>query len=53
MNSVTLYKNQAGTFKDHNLVLDTEDKQVIFHGGPLTNSAQSMLTLFCLVLLHH
>ena len=22
--------------------------QVIFHGGPLTNSAQSMLTLFCL-----
>lgn len=28
MNSVTLYKNQAGTFKDHNLVIDTEDKQV-------------------------
>ena len=28
MNSVTLYKNQAGTFKDHNLVIDTEGKQV-------------------------
>ena len=28
MNSVTLYKNQAGTFKDHNLVIDTEDNQV-------------------------
>lgn len=40
MNSVTLYKNQAGTFKDHNLVIDTEDKQVIFHGGPLASSAQ-------------
>ena len=29
MNSVTLYKNQAGTFKDHNLVIDSDDKKVI------------------------
>ncbi|KAJ7370249.1 hypothetical protein OS493_033595 [Desmophyllum pertusum] len=25
MNSVTLYKNQAGTFKDHDLVIETAD----------------------------
>ena len=30
MNSVTLYKNQAGTFKDHNLFIETaDDKKVI------------------------
>lgn len=28
MNSVTLFRNQAGTFKDHNLVIDTENKKV-------------------------
>lgn len=33
MNSVTLYKNQAGTFKDNNLVIDTEEKKVIC--GPI------------------
>lgn len=33
MNSVTLYKNQTGTFKDDNLVIDTEEKKVIC--GPI------------------
>lgn len=30
MDSVSLYKNQAGTFKDHNLVIDSDDKKVIY-----------------------
>lgn len=40
MDSVSLYKNQAGTFKDHNLVIDSDDKKITFHGGPTTASAQ-------------
>lgn len=43
MNSVTLYKNQAGTFKDHNLVIETDENKVIFHGGPSTKSAEMHL----------
>lgn len=40
MNSITLYKNQAGTFKDHNLMVEADDEKVVFHGGPLTTSAE-------------
>lgn len=40
MNSITLYKNQAGTFKDHNLVVESNENKVIFHGGPSTKSAE-------------
>lgn len=40
MNSITLYKNQAGSFKDHNLHIEAEEDKVVFHGGPLTNSAE-------------
>ena len=28
MNSITLYKNQAGTFKDHNLMVEADDEKV-------------------------
>lgn len=40
MDSVNLYTNQTGTFKDHNLVINSDDKKVIFHGGPTTKAAQ-------------
>lgn len=40
MHSVTLYKNQAGTFKDHSLLMEADDDKIIFHGGPLTKSAE-------------
>ena len=28
MNSITLYKNQAGTFKDRNLLIETDEDKV-------------------------
>ena len=28
MNSITLYKNQAGAFKDHNLMVEADDEKV-------------------------
>ena len=28
MNSITLYKNQAGTFKGHNLMVEADDEKV-------------------------
>lgn len=40
LDSVNLYANQTGTFKDHNLVIDSDDEKVIFHGGPTTAAAQ-------------
>ena len=29
MHSVTLYKNQAGTFKDHNLLIEADEDKVM------------------------
>ena len=30
LDSVNLYANQTGTFKDHNLVIDSDDEKVIY-----------------------